>query len=380
MPRVASVAVALIAAVVLALVLTRPDGGGTGAGGEVFLQPAAATGPDPFTESSAREAAPSPPPPTPRESAPPPANVTRSVQGSAPGVYSGTRNAPSCDVEKQITSLAAAPARNSAFASVLDIQPSGVPSYLRSLTPVQLRMDTRVTTHGYKDGSPVGYQAVLQAGTAVLVDGRGVPRARCVCGNPLLPPVAVQGTPRRTGTPWPAFQPSDVVVVAPSVQVVEEFIVFDQQKKDWFAREHGDDGREDKKVPPPARPWPDRLVPDAATPPGPSSRPPGSPSEPPRPLSPEPPPGETGELTPASQHESLVDPPASEPEPPVDSPALVPEPPPGETASEPEPPVDSPASEPEPPADSPASEPEPPADSPASESPPVVDEPVDPAP
>lgn len=95
----------------------------------------------------------------------------------------------------------AAPEKNRAFASVQKIEPSAVPECLRSLTPVQLRMGTRVTNHGFRDGKVTAYQAVLQAGTAVLVDDRGVPRVRCACGNPLLPPVAQESTPKQTGRP-----------------------------------------------------------------------------------------------------------------------------------------------------------------------------------
>ncbi|MCP3820621.1 hypothetical protein NLX86_21735 [Streptomyces sp. A3M-1-3] len=346
-PRIATVAVALVAAVVLAIVLTRPDNGGPGTNGEVFLQAASTAGPDPYTESSAREAAPSVPPPTTATTTPSETNVMRSVAGSEPGLYGGTRDAASCDVEKQITLLTADPAKNSAFASVLNIRPSDVPAHLRSLTPVQLRMDTRVTNHGYKDGAPTSYQAVLQAGTAVLVDDRGVPRVRCACGNPLLPPVALKGTPRRTGRPWPAFQPSNVVVVAPSAQVVNVFIVFDPENEDWFAREKGADGREDKKVPPPVRPSPETSVPGTASPSGPTS------------LPPEPPPGES------SEH-----PPASEP-PPPDSPPDSPDSPdsPPDSPDSPDSPPDSP--------DSPPDSPDSPPDSPSPGSP--LDSPVSPA-
>lgn len=328
--------------------LTRPDNGAQGTDGEVFLQAASTAGPDPFTESSARAAAPSPST-APPDATPSETNVTRSVAGSAPGLYGGTRNTASCDVEKQITSLTAEPARNNAFASVLGIQPSGVPAYLRSLTPVQLRTDTRVTSHGYKDGAPTSYQAVLQAGTAVLVDDRGVPRVRCACGNPLLPPVALKGTPQRTGRPWPGFQPSNVVVVTPSDKTVNAFVVFDLENEDWFARKHGDDGREDKKVPPPVRHTPTPSVSDSKSPSGPTSRPPSS----------QPPCPEGGSCPPDSPSEAPEPPPGQSSE---QSPG--PEPPPPEESPPPEPPADSPPPEhPEAPVDSPP--PESPVDSPA---------------
>ncbi|MFG3281723.1 DUF6777 domain-containing protein [Streptomyces sp. NPDC048111] len=256
-PRVAAISAVVVAAVVLAVVLTRPGGSshGTSAagGGEVLLQPAGKAGPDPFTGSTARgDSAPSSPVALPSASAS--ANVTRGVDGAAPGLYGGTRNVGSCDVEKQVAALQDEPAKNKAFASVLGIGPSAVPDYLRALTPVRLRLDTRVTNHGYRDGAATSYQAVLQAGTAVLVDDRGVPRVRCACGNPLLPPVAQKGTPKRTGEAWPGYQPANVVVVAPAVKVVNKFVVYDPDSGAWFERHKGDTGTGDRKTNPPVTP------------------------------------------------------------------------------------------------------------------------------
>ncbi|MEV7885496.1 DUF6777 domain-containing protein [Streptomyces sp. NPDC002817] len=253
-PRIALLAGAVAAAVVLGLVLTRPDGGsGKSGNGEVFLQAAGKSGPDPFTESTATDSSAAPASASPAtESASP--NAVRGVDGSAPGLYGGTRNVASCDVERQIKALQADPPVNRAFASVAGVQPSGVPAYLRSLTPVQLRMDTRVTNHGYRDGHATGYQAVLQSGTAVLVDDRGVPRVRCACGNPLTPPVAQQSTPKRTGDTWSSYRPSNVVVVAPSVTVINIFVIYDHDSDDWVARHRGDSAHKDKPTEPPVNP------------------------------------------------------------------------------------------------------------------------------
>ncbi|MEV0224474.1 DUF6777 domain-containing protein [Streptomyces sp. NPDC050704] len=280
-PRVAVIAAALVAAVTLAVVFTRSDGGTSGSGGEVFLQAAGKSGPDPFTESTAKDSSTPPETPSPT-SAGESANVTRAVDGSAPGLYGGTRNVASCDVEKQISALRKAPAKNKAFASVLSVEPSAVPAYLRSLTPVQLRMDTRVTNHGYRDGNPTRYQAVLQSGTAVLVDDRGVPRVRCACGNPLLPPVAQQSTPRRTGDSWSSYRPANVVVVAPAPQVVNIFVVYDPDSGGWFNRHKGDTGEKDKKTDPPAnRPSPSvSSPPPALTSPSPCVSAPTDPTDP----------------------------------------------------------------------------------------------------
>ena len=253
-PRVAILTAVVVAAVVLGLVFTRSDGGSskTAGKGEVFLQAAAKTGPDPFTESTATKS--SAPPVSASPTASEPVNAVRGVDGGAPGLYGGTQNVSSCDVEKQIKALQAAPAKEKAFASVVGVQPAGVPAYLRSLTPVQLRMDTRVTNHGYRDGVATSYQAVLQAGTAVLVDSHGVPRVRCACGNPLSPPVAQQTTPKRTGDTWSSYRPQNVVVVTPAPQIINIFVIYNSDNGHWFGRHHGDTGKHDHKTPPPVNP------------------------------------------------------------------------------------------------------------------------------
>ncbi|ORT56755.1 hypothetical protein BKD26_26660 [Streptomyces sp. CB03238] len=236
--------------------------------------------------------------------APPPGdNAVRQYDGSRRGLYGGTKNVASCDVERQIEYLAAEPAKNRAFATALRIQPPTVPDYLRSLTPLRLRADTWVTNHGYRDGAPRAYQAVLQAGTAVLVDNRGAPRVRCACGNPLGDPVITRTAPRPTGTPWPGYRMSNTVVVKPATQVVKVFVIVDIDTGEWIARHRGDSNADrDKETKAPT------ISPtDTATSPPPSSptpKPPSSPSPetPESPVSPEtadtetttePPPGET---------------------------------------------------------------------------------------
>lgn len=342
---------AVVVAAVVAVVLTRP-GGGAGRRGEVFLQAADSTGQDPFTASSTRKSVAAPVSATPVASAPA-SNQLRGVDGGAPGLYSGTRNSGSCDVEQQIRYFRAAPPRNKAFAAQVGVQPSGVPAYLRSLTPVQLRADTRVTAHGYRDGGATTYQSVLQAGTAVLIDGHGVPRVRCACGNPLTPPVAQRSTPRTTGAAWPAYRPGNVVVVAPAAQVVNVFVIFDPRHDDWFGRHRGDHtGHQDRPARPPADP--DPMNPPAST--GPSApASPGNGSKPP----------------PASPPSSNSSSPSSSKPPASESP---PSEPPSSPASKPESPKSEPPSSPAPKPQSPGSGPA----SPQSPAPPVSEPPSSP--
>ncbi|MER5432498.1 DUF6777 domain-containing protein [Streptomyces sp. NPDC002588] len=294
-PRLALLITAVVVAVALALLLTLPGGGGSGgtaaAEGKIFTQAAAKTGPDPFTESTATDSSLAPAAPTPTGGTTESAGTTlRRVDGGAAGVYGGTRNVASCDVEKQIGALQAAPAKNRAFASVAGVEPARVPAYLRSLTPVQLRMDTWVTNHGYRDGAVTTYQAVLQAGTAVLVDRHGMPRVRCACGNPLTKPVPQRTAPERTGDTWPSYNPANVVVVAPAAKVVKEFVLYDpSHRHHWFARQPGDTGgHKDRPAKPPKKPRPDVTVTSPSPPTGSSSSTgPSSPSSPSSPSTPD---------------------------------------------------------------------------------------------
>ena len=116
------------------------------------------------------------------------------------GLYGGT-GADACSAASMATFFDAHPDRAAAWARAQGIEPSDIRSFLQSLTPVVLRTDTAVTNHGFRDGRANAYQAVLQAGTAVMVDEYGVPRVRCACGNPLDVPEA-RDEVRYTGETW----------------------------------------------------------------------------------------------------------------------------------------------------------------------------------
>ncbi|MFC9503005.1 DUF6777 domain-containing protein [Streptomyces sp. NPDC057002] len=238
---------------------TDGDGDEADAGGELFLQPAAARGPDPFTDSTATTTAtPSPAPRTPGRAGPDgPSRAfaglggLRSLSGGTPGLYGGIERTGSCDIARQIGHLTRDRARIRAFARVAGVSPAAVPDYVRRLTPLVLRADTRVTNHGFRAGRASGYQSVLQAGTAVLVDDRGMPRVRCACGNPLRPPLAMRGTPRGQGSPWPGYRPGEAIVVTPAPQVITDFTIIDLAARTWIERPTGHDVRHDRALPPP---------------------------------------------------------------------------------------------------------------------------------
>lgn len=233
---------------------------------EVFLQPVAAPGPDPFTDStavadSAADASPVARTAQPEGSAPTgTTQAVRSISGSMPGLYAGTARVAGCDVDRQIDQLTSDPAKARAFAQAEGVSQASVPGYLRGLAPVVLRADTRVTNHGFRDGRATGFQSVLQAGTAVLVDNRGVPRVRCACGNPLKPAATTQGGSRTGGRPWSGYRPAQMIVVTPAPQVITTITIIDVVDNTWIERHIGHDVHHDHVVPPPARvtptPWP----------------------------------------------------------------------------------------------------------------------------
>ncbi|MFF0273508.1 DUF6777 domain-containing protein [Streptomyces sp. NPDC094447] len=260
-----------------------------GAPQDVLLQPLAAQGPDPFTESSARITGRPPAPAGGPQSA---GERVREVTGSTPGLYGGTRAEGSCDVERQVAFLTADQDRTGAFAEAAGIPESNVSDWLRGLTPVVLRADTRVTNHGYRDGRANAFQSVLQTGTAVLVDQYGSPRVRCACGNPLRTPAAAREGIHQ-GEPWDDFDPDRVIVVRPTTTVVTSLVIVNAADRSWIERATGSDGAQDRKpaVEPDCDPdacalaegtAPDRSAsPDSASPDAPSRAPvPSAPQDP----------------------------------------------------------------------------------------------------
>lgn len=218
---------------------------------EVFLEPVASTGQDPWTDSvDTHNATSSTTEPAIATTAPRTTvrtAATRSVGGAWPGLYGGTRNASSCNKEQLVTFLQANPAKARAWARVQGIQVADIPDYVAGLTPVILQRDTRVTNHGFRDGTATRIPAVLQAGTAVLVDEFGVPRVKCNCGNPLTEPTALTSTPRYTGERWPTFSPANVIRVTVDVQVTN-FVLVDVKGGDPIVRPAGTEGQEDAEV------------------------------------------------------------------------------------------------------------------------------------
>ncbi|AXG58511.1 hypothetical protein SLCG_7356 [Streptomyces lincolnensis] len=227
--------------------------------GDLLLQPVAAPGPNPFTESTATSTAAPAPVTRTQQPAQPGETTTRSLSGGTPGLYGGIARVGSCDVERQIDRLTRDRDRARAFARVQGISQASVPDHLRGLAPVVLRADTRVTGHGYRAGRTSAHHAVLQAGTAVLVDHRGVPRVRCACGNPLTPAAPMRDGHGTSGRPWAGYRPAQVIVVAPTARAVTDITIIDSVDHNWIERRIGHDVRHDRMVPDPQPAGPTRT-------------------------------------------------------------------------------------------------------------------------
>ena len=237
--------------------------------GEIFLEPAGVAGPESFAgeQFAPAEATPTtfsmptvttaPAPTTTSPSSPAGVQAVASYMGDAPALYGGSRSKARCDKEGQLRFLEQNPGKAAAFCAALNsdptlrwsggtqVQPGQLRAYFDELTPVILARDTRVTNHGYRDGRPTARQSVLQAGQAVLIDSYGVPRVRCECGNPLIPPIPVRATPRYTGPRWPDFDPTIVIVVQQTTVIIDTLVLVDIYTGETFERPRGTTGAED---------------------------------------------------------------------------------------------------------------------------------------
>jgi len=137
----------------------------------------------------------------------PPADVASSETVEVQQPFGGSGSNRVCDRDKLIKFLRANPDRMAEWARVLGLEPriSVVEKYIAKLHPVTLTRDTQVTNHAFTNGRAVPFQAILAAGTAVLVDEYGVPVVRCYCGNPLAPAVYTPEA-KCTGCP-PDYKP-----------------------------------------------------------------------------------------------------------------------------------------------------------------------------
>lgn len=210
------VAVAVVAAVAGGIAIGR-----SAASDPIRLVAAGEAGPNPFTESTQQDTPPSPSDVVAKKTAQLRASLPRAAGtdtpvagGTTPGLYGGSGDVQVCDPQRLVAFLAGAHAKAAAWAKVLGVEPARIEAYVATLTPVVLGSDTLVQNHGYRSGAATSFPAVLQAGTAVLVDATGTPRVKCNCGNPLTEPQPLSvPTTATIGKAWPGYATGSVILV-----------------------------------------------------------------------------------------------------------------------------------------------------------------------
>jgi hypothetical protein len=253
-PTLAVIVVAL-ASVVGVMALSGDD---EASAEEIGLEPVSSAGTNPFM----------PPVGTDQPNVTPPTNTGGTYSGDLVGLYGGTLNQSSCDPQQLVTFLQANPDKASAWASVVGIQVVDISTYVSELTPVVLRSDTYVTNHGFEDGRATPIPAVLQAGTAVLVDKYGTPVTKCYCGNPLGKP-QTYAKPKYSGPHWPAYTPSSITIIQSTTVIIDTFTLVDTATGEPFTRPRGTDGTADAPSTPttPSTTTPPTTLPPATAPP-----------------------------------------------------------------------------------------------------------------
>jgi tRNA A-37 threonylcarbamoyl transferase component Bud32 len=183
---------------------------------------------------------------------------TGAVSGATEGIYRAVKGGSPCDrdglsaffmqnpsiADLWVRAVAGDPvlATTEAFRSVTA---TTLPGYIAALTPVLLRADTQVTAFARTADAVAARQSVLQAGTAVLVDERGLPRLRCHGATPLTSPARNTPTANRAGDPWPGFELRATVVMTPAANPLHQFGLADPTGATIFRRPAGSAGAKD---------------------------------------------------------------------------------------------------------------------------------------
>jgi len=248
----------LVASIVVLVIAAAGACHSKATGGELMLTGASDPGANAFMPPAA------PPPPT--DTQPPPTLqphgddttvATQPLPGDRDGLYGGTLNNAGVDRDKMINFLGANPTQAGAFVEALNTDPAlywsggrrltvaDIPAYLRELTPAVLRLDTRITNHGFDGTHPTTVQSVFQAGTSVLVDAHGVPRVRPYAGTPLTAPIALTGAPKLVGTTWPGYRSGALAEVLATTAAITNFVLVDVVTGHPFNRPAGTTGSND---------------------------------------------------------------------------------------------------------------------------------------
>lgn len=202
---VALLATATLAVAVMTLLVIRQQQDHDN--GQVYLEAGGSAGSHPFVPLVV--------PPTAPAGSPARDGVSFQVAASTDG-------RATCDPEKLISYLAGDQRASEAWVRALNydrtlswsggsrIETQQIPAYIHELTPRLLAEDLRVTNYQFTNGVALPVQSILEKGTAILVDAKGIARVRCACGNPLTPMVQLKVPPVYRGQPWPNFRPQRV--------------------------------------------------------------------------------------------------------------------------------------------------------------------------
>jgi hypothetical protein len=170
------------------------------------------------------------------------------VSGTDDGVFAGSEGVAPCAPDELIAALTPDAANTAAWADVQQIPVDDVEAFIGGLTSAVMAADTRITDHVLIDGAAEPRQAVLQVGTAVMVDEFGAPRVRCASGSPLAPPEPVEDSTAYVGAAWDTFDTGTTAAVLPAPAPVEEFVLTDVGGGPDFIRPVGSSGATDRPL------------------------------------------------------------------------------------------------------------------------------------
>jgi actin-like ATPase involved in cell morphogenesis len=166
--------------------------------------------------------------------------------GDRDGLYFDTIGAASCERGALNTLLGNDPTRAGAWSGAINAGDDAA-DYLATLSPMRLRSDTRVTAFSYSGGEAAPHPAVLQAGTAVLVDNRGLPAVDCANSDPLAEassPPSVSDL-SNSDTTWAGYNPMHLTEIHPAGALIREFGLVNLAGAAPFRRPSGSDGTHD---------------------------------------------------------------------------------------------------------------------------------------
>ena len=147
--------------------------------------------------------------------------------GTTSGVYGASLTGDVCDVGALEAALEDDDIARQAWVIVLGVDPASTAAYLDKLTPVILLRDTAVTDHLLEGGRILSFAAILERGSAVLIDETGVPRVRCLSGSPLRTVSPIPSGVSVEGTPWSGFSLEQVQLLPAALHPTNQFVLVD---------------------------------------------------------------------------------------------------------------------------------------------------------